>query len=109
MIDYMSLKAPLKTKPEEVVRLLNKTTGETEEFPQRKVLVGKDGKTEVVCSFVNGGTAIRLSGNALKYLTGQNVIGTTNVQTLGYTFLVKVCRDLGITPTDQELAQWKRG
>jgi len=109
MIDWMTIEAPLKTQPTHMVRTIDTNTGQMRQFPQRLKVYGADPKNAVLVRFKSDCTKIIVSGNPMKFLTGQNLIGTNRVRTLAYQFLCAVCEAAGLQPTEAERTSWKSG
>ena len=60
-------------------------------------------------SMVDGSQAVRVSGNLVKWFQGHNIYGSADLFGLILEALSRVCEVCKITPTDDELFQWKNG
>lgn len=56
-----------------------------------------------------GHPAIWVSGNPAKWFQGHNIFGSDDLPGLVLEMLHRVCRSVGVTPTDYDLARWGAG
>lgn len=61
------------------------------------------------CTMSDGRSAIRVSGNFVKWFQGHNIFGTDNIRDLVLDMILRVVGMAKITPTEEELRLWISG
>lgn len=74
-----------------------------------KKLKNRHKNTHLIIRSSHDGEYLIIDGSYVKWLTGQNVIGSENLIMISYKVFKKVCRRLKIKPTQQELEDVKAG
>ena len=75
---------------------------------RRFSVIGAFGSRATVQSMA-GATELQIEASVPRFLTGQNVFGTEDLQTIAYLLVRAVCKHLGINPTAEEKRAVREG